>query len=98
MANLADDKAIEAHKEIESLNLPPTTHKFQFSSKSQKQDGDVALALFANAEDLHIPVDPAEERKVIRKIDLLILPLIGVCCKLTWECTYPIGPQFDASL
>jgi hypothetical protein len=79
MADRADDKTITAHNEIESLNLPPTTHKFQFSSRSKKQDGDVALALFANADDLHIPVDPEEEKKLIRKIDLLILPLIAVC-------------------
>ncbi|KAJ9610560.1 hypothetical protein H2200_005337 [Cladophialophora chaetospira] len=79
MPETTDDKAIEVQKEIESLNLPPTGHKFQFSSKSKKQDGDVALALFANAEDLHIPVEPEEEKKLIRKIDLLILPLIGVC-------------------
>ena len=78
MAVQTDDKNISAHNEIESLNLPPTTHKFQFSSKSKTQDGDVALKLFANADDLHIPVDPAEVKKLIRKIDFLILPLIAV--------------------
>jgi hypothetical protein len=78
MTSTNDDKGITSPKEIESLNLPPTTHKFQFSSKSKKQDGDVALALFANADDLHIPVDPAEEKKLIRKVDFRILPLIAV--------------------
>ncbi|KIX01809.1 uncharacterized protein Z518_09536 [Rhinocladiella mackenziei CBS 650.93] len=78
MANKADDKAITTHDEINSLNLPPTTHKFKFSSKSKTQDGDVALKLFQNADDLHEPIDPVEEKKLIRKIDLLILPLIAV--------------------
>ena len=78
MANQGDDKGISAHDEINSLNLPPTSHKFKFSSKTKDHDGDVALKLFANADDLHAPIDPAEEKKLIRKIDLLILPLIAV--------------------
>src|ERR1700761_9254115 len=78
MTDSPDDKGITTHNEIESLNLPPTAHKFQFSSKSKTQDGDVALKLFANADDLHIPIDPAEEKKLIRKVDFLILPLIAV--------------------
>lgn len=78
MASEIDDKGVSTHDEINSLNLPPTTPKFKFSTKSKDHDGDVALKLFANAEDLHIPIDPAEEKKLIRKVDLLILPLIAV--------------------
>ncbi|KAH0848173.1 putative transporter [Fonsecaea pedrosoi] len=78
MADNIDNKAISAHNEIESLNLPPTPHKFRFSEKSKHQDGDVALKLFTDADDLHIPIDEAEEKKLIRKIDFLILPLIAV--------------------
>jgi hypothetical protein len=77
MADPVYDKG-HSPKEIENLDLPPTGHKFQFSSKSQKQDGDVALKLFTNADDLHNPIEPAEERKLIRKVDMLILPLIAV--------------------
>jgi hypothetical protein len=78
MATQGDGKNVNAQNEIENLSLPPTTQKIQFSSKTKKQDGDVALALFANATDLHIPIEPAEEMKLIRKVDFLILPLIAV--------------------
>ncbi|KIW23309.1 uncharacterized protein PV07_11518 [Cladophialophora immunda] len=78
MADNIDNKGISAHNEIESLNLPPTSHKFRFSEKSKHQDGDVALKLFTNADDLHVPIDEAEEKKLIRKVDFLILPLIAV--------------------
>ncbi|KAK4944029.1 hypothetical protein LTR10_016550 [Elasticomyces elasticus] len=76
-----DDKGITAHNElhtIQSPSLPPTIHKFKFSSKAKEGDGDVALQLFANADDLNEPIDPEEERKLVRKIDLIILPLIAV--------------------
>ncbi|EXJ86942.1 hypothetical protein A1O3_03896 [Capronia epimyces CBS 606.96] len=73
-----DDKGVSAHEEINRLNLPPTPHKFKFSAKSKSQDGDIALRLFANVDDLHEPIEPEEEKKLIRKIDLLILPLIAV--------------------
>ena len=78
MADEYHGKEIIADREIENLNLPPTTHKFQFSSKTKKHDGDVALALFASAEDMHIAIEPEEEKKLIRKVDFLILPLIAV--------------------
>ncbi|EXJ88140.1 hypothetical protein A1O1_05068 [Capronia coronata CBS 617.96] len=78
MTNEIEDKGVSTHAEINSLNLPPTTHKFKFSAKSKSQDGDVALRLFADVDDLHEPIDPGEEKKLIRKIDLLILPLIAV--------------------
>lgn len=78
MAYQIDDKGVSTHDEINKLTLPPTSHKFKFSTKSKTQDGDVALKLFANADELHDPIEPAEEKKLIRKIDLLILPLIAV--------------------
>ncbi|KAK7901053.1 hypothetical protein LTR67_003339 [Exophiala xenobiotica] len=78
MATVPEDKGISTQNEIESMSLPPTTHKFQFSSKYKKNDGDVALQLFSNADELHEPIDPEEEKKLIRKVDLVILPLIAV--------------------
>ncbi|KEF59415.1 uncharacterized protein A1O9_04259 [Exophiala aquamarina CBS 119918] len=79
MGDDIEDKAISsAHDEMNSLDLPLTGHKFKFSAKAKRQDGDVALALFANADDLNEPIDPDEEKKLIRKIDLIILPLIAV--------------------
>ncbi|KAL6249099.1 hypothetical protein RBB50_004162 [Rhinocladiella similis] len=76
--NTPDDKGISTQNEIENMSLPPTKHQFQFSSKSKKHDGDVALQLFANPDDLHDPIDRLEEKKLIRKVDLVILPLIAV--------------------
>lgn len=42
-------------------------------------DGDVAMALFNNPADLHEDVGPAEMRKLIWKIDFMILPYLAVC-------------------
>jgi sugar phosphate permease len=42
-----------------------------------KEDGDVAQRLFAS--QAHEPIDPAEEARVVRKIDLMILPYLAVC-------------------
>jgi sugar phosphate permease len=62
-----------AHDE---LPIPPSSNKFKFSPKSQ--DGDVALALFSDPQDLDEPVTPEEEAKLVRKVDWLVLPLIAV--------------------
>jgi hypothetical protein len=43
------------------------------------QDGDTAMALFADPEELHEAVDPQEERKLLRSVDLMILPYLAVC-------------------
>ncbi|KKK19544.1 putative MFS allantoate transporter [Aspergillus ochraceoroseus] len=42
-------------------------------------DGDTAMALFNNSDELHEAIDPAEARKVLWKIDLMILPYLAVC-------------------
>jgi hypothetical protein len=38
-------------------------------------DGDEALNLFDSTADVHEPIDPVEEKKVVRKIDFMILPV-----------------------
>ncbi|KAI3331192.1 putative MFS allantoate transporter [Ustulina deusta] len=43
------------------------------------RDLDVAMALFDSAEQIHEPLDPVEERKLVRKIDFMILPYLAVC-------------------
>lgn len=73
-----EPKGLTSYHEIDTVDLPPTTHKFKFSSKAKAPDGDVALQLFSNPDELHEPIDPEEEKRLIRKIDLLILPLIAV--------------------
>ncbi|KAK8199266.1 putative MFS allantoate transporter [Phyllosticta capitalensis] len=43
------------------------------------RDGDAAMAVLRDAEALHEPIDPAEEKRLVRKIDFRILPYIAVC-------------------
>ncbi|KAJ6130769.1 hypothetical protein N7512_003549, partial [Penicillium capsulatum] len=42
-------------------------------------DGDTAMALFDNADELHEEIDPAEARRLLWKIDFMILPYLAVC-------------------
>ncbi|SMR54054.1 unnamed protein product [Zymoseptoria tritici ST99CH_3D1] len=41
--------------------------------------GDVAQTLFNSPDEIDEPIDPEEERKVVRKIDYMILPYLAVC-------------------
>ncbi|OKP15130.1 hypothetical protein PENSUB_2172 [Penicillium subrubescens] len=41
---------------------------------TDNKTGDAALALFNDPKELHSFVDPAEEKRLVRKIDLMILP------------------------
>jgi hypothetical protein len=47
--------------------------------KNKHADGDTAMALFDDADELHEEVDPAEARKLLWKIDFMILPYLAVC-------------------
>jgi hypothetical protein len=72
MAGQVETKGIStAHDEQQ---LPPTTSKWLGKSR----DGDVALALFNDPHELDEPITPELEKKLVRKIDFLILPLIAV--------------------
>lgn len=46
---------------------------------AQVVDGDVAMALFDNPDELHEEIDPVEARKLLWKIDFMILPYLAVC-------------------
>jgi MFS transporter, ACS family, DAL5 transporter family protein len=71
--------------DIEQFSDPTTAHietsstpqKWHLSSKDN--DGDTALALFSNPEDLHEAISSADERALQWKIDLTILPYLAVC-------------------
>lgn len=73
----SNGKESRVAEEEETVILPPTISKWKLSSR--KADGDVALALFSDPDELHEPIDPAEEAKLVRQIDFRILILIGVC-------------------
>lgn len=65
---------------VQQLEDPLSTTNSMPVWKSLKAgDGDTALALFDNVEQLHEVVDPVEEKKLIRKIDKAILPCLAVC-------------------
>ncbi|KAJ5494944.1 MFS allantoate transporter [Penicillium diatomitis] len=65
-------------------NVPTSTHAEDqtpdptWKSKNAT-DGDTAMALFNDPDELHEEVDPEEARKLLRKIDLMILPYLAVC-------------------
>ncbi|KAI8307940.1 putative transporter [Colletotrichum sp. SAR11_240] len=58
--------------------------------KLSKSGGDVALALFDNVGGIHGPIDPEEDRKLVRKVDWMILPYISVC----YAFFYAVAPNF----
>ena len=37
------------------------------------------MALFDSPDEVHEPIDPVEEKKLVRKIDSMILPYLAVC-------------------
>lgn len=72
-----NDKPAEAEPQhVESTNATSSSRNFKVSKTG---DGDVALALFSSPDDAKEPIDPLEEKKLVRKIDLMILPLLAVC-------------------
>ena len=54
------------------------THIVASLKAPEPKDGDTAMALF-NDEELQEPVDPVEARKLLWKIDFMILPYLAVC-------------------
>ena len=44
-------------------------HKWQLNKAG---DGDAAMALFASPDELHEAIDPAEEARVVRKVDFMV--------------------------
>ena len=46
---------------------------------SRAGGGDTAMALFSDPGDVHEPYDAVEERRLVRKIDWMILPYLAVC-------------------
>jgi hypothetical protein len=59
---------------------PSTTHVETIPGQPGKiHNGDTALALFENFDELHEDIDPAESKQLVRKIDFMILPFLAVC-------------------
>lgn len=62
---------------IHQENVAPEEHSKWKVSKTG--DGDVAMALFHSPTEIHEPIDPVEEKRLVRKIDFMILPYLAVC-------------------
>jgi hypothetical protein len=82
MAGIGSEPAPGSKADIH--DAPTITHaesnQTQEKWKSVKNaDGDTAMALFDDPAELHEPVDPEEARRVLRKIDFMILPYLAVC-------------------
>ncbi|KAJ5112927.1 hypothetical protein N7456_001461 [Penicillium angulare] len=65
----------------ENDSKPPIDHIENVTSTkaSSKVTGDAALTLFNDPKELHAFVDPVEEKRLLRKIDFMILPCLSVC-------------------
>lgn len=46
---------------------------------AKSKEGDTAMALFNDPDEFHEDVSPAELRRLIWKIDFMILPYLAVC-------------------
>lgn len=67
----------EIEQSIHTENLPPTPPPKWVVSRSG--DGDTAMALFSSPADTHEPYTLEEEKRLVRKIDCMILPYLAVC-------------------
>lgn len=65
-----DDKASIIHQETASVDH---ASKWQLPKSG---GGDVAQALFNSPEEAREPIDSAEEKRVVRKIDRMVLPYL----------------------
>jgi len=71
-----ESKPPEIHAETLS---PASTFAQKWKLSSKASDGDTALALFDNPDDLHEAISPADQRALQWKIDFMILPYLAVC-------------------
>lgn len=63
-------------------NAPTANHDEEVQPKptwAGGKEGDVAQALFNNTDEINEEIDPAEVRRVLWKIDFMILPYLAVC-------------------
>ncbi|KAF2729472.1 hypothetical protein EJ04DRAFT_395164, partial [Polyplosphaeria fusca] len=56
--------------------------------------GDTSIALFASSDELHEPYDKTEEKKLVRKIDFVIIPYLAVC--YAFFCIDKTTPSYAA--
>jgi hypothetical protein len=64
----APDEVVK-QKTVHLENLSTSTSYYQKWKLSRKGDGDTALALFENSDQVREPIDPEVERRLVRRID-----------------------------
>ena len=75
--SVVDDSKDDPSSHIEVVRtLTAPVRKWKVSKTG---DGDTALALFDNLDQIQEPIDPAEEKRLVWKIDFMILPYLAVC-------------------
>ncbi|KAK0322584.1 hypothetical protein LTR54_001178 [Friedmanniomyces endolithicus] len=78
----ASPTSVPIHEKDADITHAETASAVEHHAKwkvSKAGDGDAAMALFNSPDEIHEPIDPAEEARVVRKIDLMILPYLAVC-------------------
>ena len=68
---ISKDAKADVDGNYEEATPTVTSRKFKVNKAG---DGDAALALFSSPADVREPIDPVEEKKLVRKIDFMILP------------------------
>lgn len=69
---------------VDTIDVPTISHTESNHAHSKWKaakvaDGDTAMALFDDPDELHEEIDPVEARKLLWKIDFMILPYLAVC-------------------
>lgn len=71
-------ESLDPESALHAETAPPTSQ--QKWKVSPSGDGDVAMTLFNSPSDLqNDPITPEEDKRVKRKVDMMILPYLAVC-------------------
>jgi hypothetical protein len=65
--------------EVPTISHAESNQEHSKFKSAKNVDGDTAMALFDDPDELHEDVDPVEARKLLWKIDFMILPYLAVC-------------------
>lgn len=93
-----ENQDIEAKPRFQEIDVVSTQASIPAWKVMKAADGDTALALFENEEQLHEAIDPVEERKLIWKIDLVILPCLAVCYAFYYVSRLNTGRSYGYSI
>jgi hypothetical protein len=83
MANNATTEPSPSSK-ADIVDVPTISHDESSQAHAKWKDakvvdGDTAMTLFDDPDELHEEIDPVEARKLLWKIDFMILPYLAVC-------------------